>query len=226
MDREDEHFASLHVTPGLCNISASEISIVSADITFSSRICGDVHRTDYSLNHCIATRNAVVKGAQRWSSPELQQLIARKALQAACAADPFEGCRIRVPELLACVYDDDLECEKTMRPSRIVGGLYRTIQGVPLSDFLGSAWPGHAKVKLVAGQISAMMESLHRLGFVWGGEFKSGEEAKTLIDCIVVDEQCFSWLVDGFGATYDEEVIHSDCQALISLLKQMEVGDS
>lgn len=222
LDCEDQHFASLYTTTGICNVPANEMLTTSTTIISSSRICGVVCRKDKTLNLCIAARNATIRGAQRWACPERQQLIIRQALQVACASNPIDGCCIRVPELVAYIYDNDLECDSAVRWSCIMGGLYKPIDGTPLGESLDTCL-GDSKMQILADQISKMMDSLHQRGFVWGGEYQGGQEAKTLLDCIVVDRRGDPWLVDGFGATYHKDVVQSDCQALASLLRQMEV---
>ncbi|OAA69567.1 hypothetical protein ISF_02837 [Cordyceps fumosorosea ARSEF 2679] len=241
---EDRHFASMYASDaGMGCVSANEVSVTSTTSISPARICGDVYRTDAAggaaavTYHCIAARDAGVRGARRWACPQRRQLVARQALQAACAAEPDDddggGC-IRVPALLAYLYDDDDEEEEEdgeVRRSRVMGGLYRRIEGgVPLRVFLAAAAgrgePKMGAVSAVATEVAGMVAGLHRREFVWGGESEEMEgdaERRTLMDCLVVDRQGHAWLVDGFGAGYHQEALQSDDRAVMALLSQMKL---
>ncbi|KAK8143506.1 hypothetical protein G3M48_007155 [Beauveria asiatica] len=229
LDRQDRYFASQHATARISNISANDVSVTVNTAISASRICGEVRRRDNTKYYCIAARDASVRGARRWECPERRQLVVRQALQAACAADPDDDGCIRVPELLAYVHDEDMECDRGVRLQRIMGALYRKIDGITLRLHINTPQRREPTAQALADRITSMMASLHRRGFVWGGEHQdgqasAGQEAKTLMDCLVLDKQGYPWLIDGFGATYHEDVVRSDEKALASLLTQMKIN--
>ncbi|KAM3447561.1 hypothetical protein MY3296_008591 [Beauveria thailandica] len=229
LDREDRYFASQHATARISNISANDVSVTVNTAISASRICGEVRRRDNTKYYIIAARDASVRGTRRWECPERRQLVVRQALQAACAADPGDDGCIRVPELLAYVHDEDMECDRGVRLQRIMGALYRKIDGITLRLHINTPQRREPTAQALADRITSMMASLHRRGFVWGGEHQDGQasvgqEAKTLMDCLVLDKQGYPWLMDGFGATYHEDVVRSDEKALASLLTQMKIN--
>ncbi|KAM3538176.1 hypothetical protein ARSEF1564_008915 [Beauveria bassiana] len=229
LDREDRYFASQHATARISNISANDVSVTVNTSISASRICGEVRRRDNTRYYCIVARDASVRGTRRWECPERRQLVVRQALQAACAADPDDDGCIRVPELLAYVHDEDMECDRGVRLQRIMGALYRKIDGIALRLHINTPQRREPTAQVLADRLASMMASLHRRGFVWGGEHKEGQvssvgqEAKTLMDCLVLDKQGYPWLIDGFGAAYHEDVVRSDEKALASLLTQMNI---
>ncbi|XWW96892.1 hypothetical protein V2A60_004872 [Cordyceps javanica] len=176
MDSQDQQLARMYTVAEMRNFSASEISVTPTTDISASRICGEVRRMETEVYHCIAVRYTGDRGVKRWACPERRQLIIRQRLQAACKASPAEG-HVRVPDLLAYVYDDDPECDVAFRKSRIMADC-----------------------------------------FVWGGE----SEAKSLVDCVMIDMLGYPWLVDGFGAMYHEDIVQSDNKALVSLLNRMK----
>ncbi|KAM3538171.1 hypothetical protein ARSEF1564_008910 [Beauveria bassiana] len=212
LDREDRYFASQHATARISNISANDVSVTVNTSISASRICGEVRRRDNTRYYCIVARDASVRGTRRWECPERRQLVVRQALQAACAADPDDDGCIRVPELLAYVHDEDMECDRGVRLQRIMGALYRKIDGIALRLHINTPQRREPTAQVLADRLASMMASLHRRGFVWGGEHKEGQvssvgqEAKTLMDCLVLDKQGYPWLIDGFGAAYHEDV--------------------
>ncbi|KAJ3497364.1 hypothetical protein NLG97_g1963 [Lecanicillium saksenae] len=60
-------------------------------------------------------------------------------------------------------------------------------------------------------------------GLLWGGEYGPAEDARLLIDSLVIDRQGDPWLVDGFGTTYHEDVVQNDKIALLLLYDAMRL---
>lgn len=228
-DEEERELADEHVGAGASFYSARDVLMNPTTDVMDLYVYGAVQlkgMEEGDVYYIIASRNKKVHGAARWECPAQKQLIVRQSLTLAACAGEESMAAIRVPPLLAYIYDDadkstswpvDLDTRRTY----IMGGLYEYVDGMPLRRVIGRS----ETLRRLATRVGEMMLALHRRKCVWGGEHSDGgaalAEGRTLIDCLVVDRQGHPWLVDGFGAAYHEDAVRSDMAALRELFGQM-----